>query len=86
MTQTIQLIIFYVVIMLVLFLPTFLSNKKKRKQQQDMLNGLKIGDKVVTIGGIKGEIVNVLTDSIEMRIDKNVKMTVLKSAISNVSK
>lgn len=86
MTQTIQLIIFYVVIMLVLFLPTFLSNKKKRKQQQDMMDNLKVGDKIVTIGGIKGEVVSVLSDSVEMKIDKGVKMTVLKSAISNVSK
>lgn len=84
--QTIQLILFYVVIMVVLFLPTFLSNKKKRKQQQEMMDGLKVGDKVVTIGGIKGEVVAVLTDSVEVKIDKGVKMTVIKSAISNVSK
>ena len=54
-------------------------NKKKQKQQQDLLNSLKEGTEVITIGGIKGTI-----DYVEIRVDKGVKLTFRKSAIANV--
>ena len=51
-----------------------------------MMDNLKVGDKVVTIGGIKGEVAVILTDSVELKIDKNARITIIKSAISSVSK
>ena len=51
-----------------------------------MINSLKAGDKITTIGGIKGTVVEVLTDTVEIKIDKTARMTILKSAVSNVSK
>ena len=51
-----------------------------------MLEALKVGDKIVTIGGITGTVAAVLTDTVEIKIDKNVKMTIMKNAISSVSK
>ena len=51
-----------------------------------MINSFKAWVKVVTIGGIKGEITNVLTDSVEIKVDKSVRLTVLKSAISEIIK
>ncbi len=82
----IQLIIFCVVIIGIMIVPTVLSNKKRKKKQEEMINSFKAGVKVVTIGGIKGEIVNVLTDSVEIKVDKSVRLTVLKTAISEIIK
>ena len=59
-------------------------NKKKQKQQQDLLNSLKEGTEVITIGGIKGTIAFVGEDYVEIRVDKGVKLTFRKSAIANV--
>ena len=42
-----------------LFIWSSISNKKKQKAAQEMLNGLKIGDKVKTIGGICGYVVQI---------------------------
>ena len=54
-------------------------NKKRQKEQQNLLNSLKEGTEVITIGGIKGTI-----DYVELRVDKGVKLTFRKSAIANV--
>ena len=36
---------------------TFVSNKKRQKQEQEKLAGIRVGDKVKTIGGVCGVIV-----------------------------
>ena len=77
-----QWILIYVVFMVVLFLPQILAGRKRKKAQETMLDSLKIGDEIVTIGGIHGKIAAVS----ETTIDKNVKMTISKSAVSRVAK
>ena len=83
---TFQWILIYVVFMVVLFLPQILSGRKRKKAQETMLDGLKIGDEIVTIGGIHGKIAAVSETTVEITIDKNVKMTISKSAVSRVVK
>ena len=62
----------------------FYSSNKRKKEQMKLMDGLKAGDKVVTIGGIKGTIVKVNEEdnSLDIKIDNNAKMTVIKSAIA----
>lgn len=83
---TFQWILIYVVFMVVLFLPQILSGRKRKKAQETMLDSLKIGDEIVTIGGIHGKIASVSEATVEIVIDKNVKMTISKSAVSRVTK
>ena len=79
-------IIFYVILMVIIFLPTYLANKKRKQQQKEMIDNFKVGDKVVTTGGILGTITNVLSEALEIKVDKNAKITVLKTSISSVEK
>ena len=51
-----------------------------------MLESLKVGDKIITVGGIKGSITNIYDQSVEMKIDKSARMEVLKSAIDRLEK
>lgn len=81
-----QWILIYVVFMVVLFLPQILAGRKRKKAQETMLESLKIGDEIVTIGGIHGKIAAVSETTVEITIDKNVKMTISKSAVSRVVK
>ena len=81
-----QWILIYVVFMVVLFLPQILAGRKRKKAQETMLDSLKIGDEIVTIGGIHGKIAAVSETTVEIKIDKNVKMTISKSAVSRVAK
>ena len=76
----------YVAFMAVLILPTYFSNKKKKQQKAALLENLKVGDKIITVGGIKGSITNIYDQSVEMKIDKSARMEVMKSAIDRLEK
>lgn len=84
--NTIGVILIYVAFMAILILPTYFANKKKKRQKSELLESLKVGDKITTVGGIQGTIVNIFTETVEMKIDKNARMTVLKSAIDRNEK
>lgn len=58
-------------------------NQKKQKQRQSMLHALKKGDKVITIGGLHGTIVEITHDVVVLRVNDVTKLTFDRSAISN---
>jgi preprotein translocase subunit YajC len=58
--------------------------QKQLKERQKMLSNLKVGDKVLTAGGIIGTISSLNNDQIEVEIAKNVKVTMLKSSVTSV--
>jgi preprotein translocase subunit YajC len=60
--------------------------QKKQKQWQQMLAGIKSGDRVTTAGGIRGVILSIKDDSIIIRVaPDNLKLEVAKSAIASVT-
>ena len=57
---------------------------QRQKQVQQMLGGLKSGDRVVTTGGIYGQILGIKDDVVVLKIAEDVKVEVAKSAIAGV--
>jgi preprotein translocase subunit YajC len=55
---------------------------KRRKERQAMIDSLERHDKVVTIGGLYGEVQDVHADYVVLKIAENIKVEVAKSAIS----
>ena len=58
--------------------------QKKQKDKRNMLQNVKKGDKVLTIGGIYGTVGNVKDDAIMLRIGDNTTVKLSKSAVSSV--
>lgn len=59
--------------------------QKKMKVHQDMLAGLKRGDKVITSGGIIGTIVKVINDQeVHLEIAENVRVRVVRNLITDI--
>lgn len=56
---------------------------KRRKQQQDMLAAIKVGDRVVTLGGMHGVVAALDDKTVALRVD-NTKMTFDRTAIARV--
>jgi preprotein translocase subunit YajC len=57
---------------------------KKAKDQKKYIESLKKGDKILTIGGIYGKIVEVREDAtIIMEVEDGTKMKISKNAVSN---
>ena len=57
-TSSVMIIVLMVAI-IGLFVWSSYSNKKKQKQAQEMVNGIQIGDKVKTIGGVCGYVAEI---------------------------
>ncbi|MBQ0102247.1 MAG: preprotein translocase subunit YajC, partial [Firmicutes bacterium] len=59
--------------------------KKQEQQMDNMRNALKVGDEVVTIGGIIGTVIIIRDDKlmIETGNDKT-KLTILKTSVKSV--
>jgi len=55
--------------------------RKRQKQHKLMIDSLKTGDEVVTIGGAFGTIANVKEKSFVVRLGDNMKVEFLKSAV-----
>ena len=65
--------IFYFVILLPM--------KRRQKKVQEFLTALKVGDRVVTTGGIFGSVTKISDQSIHLQIAPNVRVDVSRAAI-----
>ena len=79
------LIPFWVLIplMVVMVFMLFRGPQKQKKQRKQLAQSLKKNDRVQTIGGIIGTIVNIKGDEVTLKIDEsnNTKITIVASAI-----
>ena len=78
----ITLIIIFVIFYLLLILP----QQKRQKQHRKMIESLKKGDEVITMGGIHGTIVQLDDNTVVLRVDKekDVKIRLNKNAVSAI--
>lgn len=69
-----------------LYLVLFRPQRKEEKNRKKMVEQMKRGDEVMTIGGLVGKVVEVKEDRVVIKVDEstNVKETYLKSAIQRV--
>jgi len=58
--------------------------QKRAKTRNMMLANVKKGDKVVTVGGLHGKIVELTDDTMVLLVNDSTRMTFNRSAIDNV--
>ena len=79
----------FILIFVVMYLLLFRGPRKKQQQHKQMVQTLEKNDRVRTIGGIIGTVVDVKDDEITLKIDEsnNTKIKIAASAIGkNLSK
>ena len=83
-----QMVLPLVLMGLVFYFMLIRPQRKKDKKVKEMLNNLKHGDRVTTIGGIYGTIVNIKDETITLAIGQKgaqpTEMTVARWAIRQV--
>jgi preprotein translocase subunit YajC len=63
-----------------------MPQQRRQKKWQAMLTELKAGDKVITSGGIKGTILSVKEDAVQLRVPPdNLRLEVTRSAIVSMA-
>lgn len=77
------LITFGVIILIFYFL-IIRPQKKRDKEAKDMIAAIKKGDKIVTIGGIRGTVAVVKDSTVIIKVDDNTRIEFNKNAISAV--
>ena len=65
--------IFYFIILLPM--------KRKQQKIQEFLDSLKVGDRVITTGGIYGQVTRVGDQSVQLQIADKIRIEVAKAAI-----
>jgi len=58
--------------------------RKQEKEKKALLSAMKKGDKIVTIGGIRGTIAIVKESTVVVKVDDNTRMEFSKSAIATI--
>ena len=77
-----QMLIFLGLMILVFYFFMIRPQQKKQKQIKEFRENIKRGDKIITIGGIHGKIVDVQDATFTVEISDNVKITIEKAAVA----
>lgn len=60
--------------------------QKRQKERQSLLESVKKGDKVVTIGGMHGTVIGLEDKTLLVQVADNVKLKFEKSAIASITR
>jgi len=82
--DTIQLLLPFIIMFAIFYFLLIRPQQKRQKQRQQMLNNLKKGDKVITIGGLHGTIAELTDDTVVLRVNDVTKLTFDRNAVNTV--
>src|SRR5215831_10169288 len=71
----------FVLVAAIFYFMLVLPARRKQQKVQEFLNGLKVGDRVITTGGIYGQVTRLSDQSIQLQIAEKVRIEVAKAAI-----
>jgi len=71
----------FVLVIGIFYFIILLPMQRKQQKVQKFQQGLKVGDRVITTGGIYGQITKVSDDSVQVQIADKVKIDVARAAI-----
>ena len=71
----------FVLILAIFYFVILLPGKKKQQKVQEFLDNLKENDRVITTGGIYGQIAKISGDKVQLQIADKVRIDVSKAAI-----
>ena len=85
MNQSMLMNLVFAASIMVIFVFMSLAQKKKNKKEQQLRDGIKIGDEIVTIGGIVGKVISVRDESFVIESHSE-KLRITKWSVASVNK
>ena len=83
-SQLVSTFVPFVLIIAIFYFFLIRPQNKKQKETEKMINALKKGDKIVTIGGIHGVVSSTKEKTVIVKVDDNSKIEFSRSAIAGV--
>ncbi|NLL06384.1 MAG: preprotein translocase subunit YajC [Clostridiaceae bacterium] len=74
--EMLSLLLFPAALFTIMYFMLIRPQKKKEKSRREMQNSIKVGEEIVTIGGIMGKVINIKDD--EITIETSVERTQIK--------
>ena len=74
----------FVVILAIMYFLIIRPQKKREDERKTMIEAVKKGDRIVTVGGVHGTVTQVDETSVLADVSQNVKLRIEKSAIAAV--
>ena len=74
----------FIIIFAIFYFMLIAPMRKRQKALQQMVANLKKGDRVITQGGLYGEVLTVKDDSLVLKLGDNVKVRVTKASIASM--
>lgn len=84
MIQTVSAVWPFAVLGLIFYFMLYRPNKQEQEKRKTLLDSLKVGDKVITIGGIYGTITKIDDERVTLKIAENVEVGFWKFAINTI--
>ncbi|MBE3573877.1 MAG: preprotein translocase subunit YajC [Firmicutes bacterium] len=84
--EIVSLLLPFAIVFVIFYFLIIRPQQKEQKKRQAMLDALKKGQRVITVGGIFGEITDVKEDTLTLRIADKVEVKTTRSAVSQVLK
>lgn len=80
------MLLYFGIIILIFYFFIIRPQSKKQKERQAMLEAIKKGDDVITVGGVHGKVLSFKSDGkiVVIKVDDNVKLTVDRTAIAGM--
>jgi len=82
-TNLISFLPFVLIIVIIYFL-MIRPQQKKQKERNAMLDAIRVGDEIITNGGIHGKIVTLKDKTIILKISENTKVVLDRSSVSGL--
>jgi preprotein translocase subunit YajC len=81
-TNIIFIIIFLVAIFVMFYFFMIRPQRRRQKEHEELIGQLRGGDRVITAGGIYGQLESVGEDSVVLKIESGATMRVAKGSIA----
>ena len=77
----------FLLLPLLFIFATFYFQQRKTKRWQEVLTNLKSGDRVTTGGGIRGVVISVKDDAVQLRVPPdNLRLEVVKTSVVSINR
>ena len=74
----------FIILIAVMIAISIRTSSKEKKKREEMMNSIRKGTKIMTSGGILGEIAEVQKDQFMLKIANNVQIAISRSAVAQV--
>ncbi|MGI8610993.1 MAG: preprotein translocase subunit YajC [Sphingomicrobium sp.] len=74
----------WLLIFVIFYMLMIRPQQKRMKEHAATIAAVKKGDEVITGGGIRGRVIKVMDDDVEVEIGQNVRVRIVKATLSHV--